>query len=574
MDTQTEEGATKIVPPAGFPVDWPRPDFAAMYWTRDREHLPDPVTPLFHSCAHEMASATRERTAPVYEEAIVQQYHLPVNHYLYTSLVPFRGSPEELATRAARNRDRLTAAALSLPDTWAREWQPEIEAHWSFWAGFDLARAPLPALIEHLDESLVRGARLYLIHYLLGPPIWFAIAEFESFFRDLFPGATRLDAHALLGGFDNKTLQAGRALWRLGRLAAACPAVRRIVHDAPASRVPAALGRLNGDARAAAPFLHALRRYLATYGRRSSLWDWGYPSWEDDPTPVFANLRHYVARSERDLEAEQAAAAARRETAVARARRELSGFPGPVVERFDTLLAAAQTALVLSEDHTYWIDFNGFGWLHRIAAELGRRLAAAGGLARTADIFYLKIDEVRAMGQGDHDTAWSKIAARRRAELAYWAAFDEPPELGTRPAELPAFYSPDARRTGRYTGALPPRQALSGPCEPETPGLLRGQAGAPGTVRARARLVSTLADAARLQPGEILVTRTTAPPWTPLFYTAAALVTDAGGLLSHGAVVAREIGIPAVVGTAHATARIPDGAMLQVDGTAGVVRWA
>jgi pyruvate,water dikinase len=85
-------------------------------------------------------------------------------------------------------------------------------------------------------------------------------------------------------------------------------------------------------------------------------------------------------------------------------------------------------------------------------------------------------------------------------------------------------------------------------------------------------VVHTLDDAARLQPGEILVAETTAPPWTPLFASAAAVVTDTGGVLSHCAVVAREYAIPAVVGTDIATVAIEDGQTIEVDGDAGVVR--
>ncbi|MGN6359689.1 MAG: PEP-utilizing enzyme, partial [Thermomicrobiales bacterium] len=82
----------------------------------------------------------------------------------------------------------------------------------------------------------------------------------------------------------------------------------------------------------------------------------------------------------------------------------------------------------------------------------------------------------------------------------------------------------------------------------------------------------SLADAGRLRPGDILVAETTAPPWTPLFISAAAVVTDTGGILCHSAVVAREYRIPAVVGTGMATAIIPDGATIEVDGNAGTVR--
>jgi pyruvate,water dikinase len=85
------------------------------------------------------------------------------------------------------------------------------------------------------------------------------------------------------------------------------------------------------------------------------------------------------------------------------------------------------------------------------------------------------------------------------------------------------------------------------------------------------QVVRSLAEANKLQPGDILVTETTAPPWTPLFGTAAAVVTDAGGILSHCAVVAREYGIPAVVGTGLATATLRDGQLVEVDGDAGVV---
>jgi pyruvate,water dikinase len=85
-------------------------------------------------------------------------------------------------------------------------------------------------------------------------------------------------------------------------------------------------------------------------------------------------------------------------------------------------------------------------------------------------------------------------------------------------------------------------------------------------------VIHSLADAGKLQSGDVLIAETTATAWTPLFATAAAVVTDTGGILSHCAVVAREHGIPAVVGLATATARIRDGRLIEVDGSAGIVR--
>jgi pyruvate,water dikinase len=100
---------------------------------------------------------------------------------------------------------------------------------------------------------------------------------------------------------------------------------------------------------------------------------------------------------------------------------------------------------------------------------------------------------------------------------------------------------------------------------------IKGQAASKGVVRARARVIHSLAEADRLQAGEVLVCTTTAPPWTPLFAIAAAVVTDSGGVLSHSAICAREYAIPCVVATQVATHVIQDGAMVTVDGTKGTV---
>ena len=102
--------------------------------------------------------------------------------------------------------------------------------------------------------------------------------------------------------------------------------------------------------------------------------------------------------------------------------------------------------------------------------------------------------------------------------------------------------------------------------------MLRGHAGSAGVVRGPARVIHTLSESAKLRLGDVLVAATTTPPWTPLFAIAGAVVTDTGGVLSHCAVVAREYRIPAVVGTGNATQRIHNGQMVEVDGSAGIVR--
>jgi pyruvate,water dikinase len=430
------------------------------------------------------------------------------------------------------------------------------------WENFDLEAANWSDLVAHFEETLVRATHLR-IHYLMGPPMWFAIDEFERYYCDLFAGSTALDAHRLLQGFDNKTLEIGRALWLLSRWAGKQDTVRQALLNLPAHAVPTALEQSVQGRR----FLAELRSFLRAYGRRSDLWDWGYPSWEEDPTPLINNLKNYLLQPERDLEASLVGAACQREAAIAKARQALERYPGPVVERFERLLKSAQIALVLTENHTFYIDFNGFGWVRRVIREFGKRLASQGRLCEANDVFCLELGELRA-AIANPVLEYRELAKARGAEIAFWSTQPDPKELGTRPAKPLYVYSPDAKRMLRYIGGF---VAENSPNSPE-PGTLHGQPGSSGKVRGPARIILTLADAYRLQPGDILVTTTTAPPWTPMFLTAAGLVTDAGGLLSHGAVVSREYRIPAVVGTQVATSVIVDGQMIEVDGDGGVVR--
>ena len=102
-------------------------------------------------------------------------------------------------------------------------------------------------------------------------------------------------------------------------------------------------------------------------------------------------------------------------------------------------------------------------------------------------------------------------------------------------------------------------------------GALRGVAGSPGTATGPVRVVRSVEEFGSLRPGEVLVATITSPVWTPLFAVAAAVVTEIGGVLSHGAIVAREYGIPAVLGVADATRALSDGQVVTVDGAAGTV---
>jgi pyruvate,water dikinase len=390
------------------------------------------------------------------------------------------------------------------------------------------------------------------------------ISLFDDFYRDLFGDEDAFQAYRLLQGFENKTLESNQALWALSRRALAEPTVRQVVESRSADEMVQTLEQsAEGQA-----FLTELRAYLDTYGHRGDTWGLRPPGWLEDPRPVLRNLKEYVKQPDRDLAAERAALVDERERLLAEARERLAGYPRPIVGQFEGLLQAAQFANVLSEEHGFWIDFTSMYEVRLVLLEIGRRIAAAGLLDAPDDVFMLTVEEMRAgiiaVAEGRPGEDRRALVAERRAELERAATITPPAVLGTPPAGPPP-QDPIGRAIVKMFGG--------GPAAPSAvPSELRGSAGSPGVVRGTARVLRSLADADRLKPGDVLVAEFTAPPWTPLFAIAAAVVTDAGGILSHCAVVAREYGIPAVVGTGSATAIIRDGQQIEVDGSAGLVR--
>jgi pyruvate,water dikinase len=542
---------TVIEAPPDFPVAWEHPGDARHLWTFDRVHWPEPMPPLAFAVAGGSFARALRAAAAAYELPIADVRMRRINTYRYQANVPIEASPEESQARRERSREKLRVVMGRLDEIWSTEWLPEIREHLDWWEGFDLERAPAPALRAHLDETMVRADRIWEIHFLLASPMHGAINQFGKMHREVFGGST-LDAYRLLRGFDNKILRAARALWGLSRRALEVPSIRRTIEDHAIADVIPALGAFPEGR----TFLGELRAYLDEYGQRGESLSLDHPSWLEDPAPVLENLKGYLAQPDRDLEGELAAPGGERERLVAEARRRLRGYPGPVGEEFEFLLEAAQHAVVLSEDHNYWIDANGMYHVRRVFVECGRRLADAGVVEHPEDVFCLTLDELREALRADGGLDHRPLVTDRRAEMERFRSVNPPPVLGTRPPAPPGRGASGGLRRGASA----------------EPGVLGGSAGSAGVAREPARVARSLEEAGGLRRGEILVAETLSSSWTPLFAIAAGLVTDTGGILSHAAVVAREYGLPAVLGTNDATSLLKDGDPVEVDGDRGTVR--
>lgn len=243
-----------------------------------------------------------------------------------------------------------------------------------------------------------------------------------------------------------------------------------------------------------------------------------------------------------------ASAVERRREAEAACRSTLRGTRH--LRRFDGLLAVARHYALLREEQA--AEFT-LGWplLRRCAALIGSRLQEAGVIASPGDVFFLTRQELRT----DAPSRDAEVA-QRRADWLQQRKLDAPLVLGSSP--LPGNTFDRIANGARSSRQLPE-------------GAITGHPASPGRARGRVRLVEGPDDFALFMPGEVLVARATAPAWTPLFADAAAVVTDTGNLAAHASLVAREYGIPAVVGTGNASHLLHTGQPVTVDGSKGII---
>ena len=553
--TATEAASTATVARDTFPVDWDDPADAELTWRFDSTHFPDVLTPLGYDLYIEpfwegfgLEDARKAGTN------WLRSRHVNGYVFLSWSQAPPPSADPQLPReeRLAKLEARLGALA-GAGARWHDELLPEIQALAEPYRTVDfdaLNDAALAAEIERLRAVRFRQGDL---HTLSLRPWMQAMNLLVDTYKEL-TGGDGVQAARLVQGYGNKSVEAGHALWRLGRLAASIPPVRERLLRADAQHARQVLAEIEADSQGQ-PFVRALRAFLDEYGWRNDLFELAAPSWVEDSTIPLCQLRAYLRMDGYDPLAEQTRLAVERDAFVAETLDALAPEQRTLLQR---VLAAVKDVVTLQEDHNFYID-QRLGLLpRRLILAAARRLTASGLLADPTDVFYLRwtelVDALRAAGPRD----LASLARMRREGLAHWATVTPPPFIGAPPTPPPA---PDAKA-----------EADLGALDGEAVAVLPGNGGSAGIARGPARILRHLGEAGRLQPGDVLVARTTMPPWTPLFAVAAALVVEVGGVLSHAAVTAREYGLPAVLSVQGATTRIRDGQMVEVDGTRGRVR--
>jgi phosphohistidine swiveling domain-containing protein len=494
----------------------PDPRFADLTWIRDGVHVPRPLAPLVGDAVEYWYSRVAGRPIAV------------LNGFAFMSM----GRESSPVTYELAPQEDPSAA-------WFDFYVPRIEAIIRWATVRDWDAMPLDEAADALPPMLDALSSAFSSTMAPLGPLGAPLNELIAFCR-AYLGEGEANASALILGHQNATSAIGTGIAGL--------AARAKEH----ARLAAAVRSRDLDAIAAAPggiaWLQALDAFLADFGRGNQTWfDFMPPTWSEDPAVPLA----LIGRAMDGDMAESASGEARREAAVVAARAQL---PGDAEQRqLGDLLERTRDYIAIVEDRARLQLVLAAAPRPAVLA-IGRKLASMGVLEQPEDVFFLHLGELSA---APHDSR-EAVQVRRDAWRG-WHEIAVPESIG----------APMPPGLGRIAGLR--QQFGVGAPEDMGDGVIRGHGASPGTITGTARVIHSLDDGARLEPGDILVCHNTAPPWTPLLGIAAALVTESGGNLSHAAIAAREYGIPAVVGARNVMRRVPDGATVTVDGSAGTV---
>ncbi len=456
---------------------------------------------------------------------------------------------------------RRTRDQRHLPRRWA-EMRAEADLVRDHLAGLDLSRMDSHAILDELNTTgtWLQGLANFLMD---AQSAAFGTFGLVSFLLNRWLGNDD-DAPALIQGLSGiRTAEGNVELWKLARRAADDEATRSLVESTPAAEL---LDRLKATA-STRWLAEEIDVFLAEYGHRcAGELELMEPRWSDDPALILRPFREYVLRptqtSAEELFARQVT---ERRKAEAKIRASLrSGIGRLLPWRWLILkdyLQWAQAYAPLRENPKFSL-LALVQEQRRLLFALADRLVEQGGFVEWSDVFFVYREELEELilerpdspERSDDYTmgvARSRVR-RRRAQYALWSQRSAPAVLGPR------------LRIPETVVELPAAPAAVN----ET---LSGLGASPGVAEGEALVATTAEEGNRIVSGQVLIARFTDPGWTPIFPIAAAVVTDIGGRLSHGAIVARECGIPAVVNVRRATESIVSGQRVRVDGTKGTV---
>ncbi len=514
-------------------------------WTRDEsaERFPNPVTPLTWDLCEEGFHASLNHSfrlmgLPPFGDKwfVMRDYYIYGNQnavQLYSGRTPAKLLKDVESIRAALPQiARQYAWVQELPVQWMRDLDTyliEIGA---------LMREPLDGRpLSELWDYVLRinelGARYFLPNIAISLTQRTLYAGLLQMLRLALPAEQAQQVFdRLLAMTDTKTGQVNAELWALSRRLRADPALQQDARGLSGRELLEHLSKYPA-------FQQEFRAFLQRHGHRELDFDAYHPTWIEAPHTVLDQLKILAERPDEDRAAaelsQKAAQAEMEHLVLSRTPEELRYLVHEVIR-----LARAYTAL---DDLEHYQTTRLTLPFRRGLRAIGERLCEVGALTEPMDVYFVPFRVLDAALREQSFAAIPAVVAEHKA--GYQAACQRTPDWVFGESE-----------------ALPLDQA----------GVLKGLGGSPGVVEGAVFVVHSPEDFARFPKDAILVARTTNPAWTPLFYQASGVITESGGPLSHGAVTARELGLPAVMSVRDAMRLLRDGERVRIDGRHGSVQ--
>jgi phosphohistidine swiveling domain-containing protein len=572
---EKEEILGQFLGDEAFPVTWGADVEKDFFWVYDDLHCPHPVSPMFFdiggwwlSCDHMF----RRFGTPFAVDWLAKN----VNGYVYTTAIPadpqLRIDATEYSARYGARVPRDAAFATTMgayldtvlpvygrdfADWWRDRLRPEMERNFAFLeARLDVAEdMSLADTAVLLEDAIDIHDRHWKIHWMLN----FAQLSATLNLRAVMEKTRGAVDEALLGRLQNSASDRNwdsiEALWRMKNEVRDDAELRAAFSPEDVAGIAAAL---RANERGRRFIAERIEPYQREYGWHA-VWshEFIFPTVREQMEPVLELIRGYLAT---DYDFPSAIEAMRLDIEAA-AREIVDGLSGPALEEMEAANAVNLRMAPLTPDHHFYIDQGANAHLRLVLMEVGRKLVALGRLDQADDVMFLRYNELRALiGSADAIDAGGIVAGRRLEREA--AARLHPRDwVGTvTPSQLAFPYLVNWGYPDRFHQKQSDDQRL-----------ISGLGASGGIVEGIARVVRTVDEFDEVRDGDILVCQMTNPAWVVLFTKIAGLVTDTGGTTSHPAVLAREFGIPAVIGTSVATQRIATGDRIRIDGTAGKV---
>ena len=555
-----------------FPVSWDEGE-KELFWILDDLLCPNPLSPMFFdiggwwlTCDHMF----RRFGTPFASDWVAKN----VNGYLYTAAIPAttgihveameyqnRYVPrvpkdgEYAGKIGAYLGETLPYYADNFLDWWNDRILPEMKTNFAYIDGYDKDNASLTALAVLLEDMMDIHDRHWKIHWLLNFSQFSATMALNGAIDEFKPDADPALKGRLQSSVKDRNWDSVEGLWKMKETVKGNETLEAAFKGATAADVMTAL---EGSADGKALIKDQLEPYLEEFGHKA-LWshETRFPLWVENPGPAIEAIRGYVV-SDYDYPATIREVEKDLNAAIAEC---MDGVDGEAREKLQTVLDGSLKMNPLTPDHHFYIDQGTNARLRTVLIAIGKKMVELDMLDDKEDINFLHYNEFRAL-VGDKDAYDARELVSDRRDADEEATEKRPPDwLGSATEEALAF---------PYAGLWGfPERFYREP--PTKAGEITGFAASPGVIEAKARVITDLDQFHTVEEGEILVCRMTNPAWVVLFTQISGLVTDAGGTTSHSAVVSREFGLPAVVGTSVATKDVKTGDTLRVNGTTGVV---